>query len=509
MKKILGIIVGILILAVVVTVLVKKRGGNDQSPEDLYTIQRETLRDVISISGKVKPQRQSDLGMNESGVVKEVLIKEGQFVSQGDVLVRLDSDIAQASLAEAEAARAVQIAQRNQSVRGADQDRVALVQAQVTSSQVQFSDSIKQQNILIRGAQEILLSSGLEAVPEDPETEEIAPIVSGIYRGDLEGVYVLDVYASAAPSGFSYLLSGLEEGRFTAITESPSPLGTQGLFVQFVPDQKYDDTRWLVEIPNTRSGSYVANLNALEATKEAAKVALSQAEQSIILRQKELALEQSPVNGEVRQLANAQVNQASVQINSSQIRLNRRVLRAPFSGLITESFVELGEVISPGQTVASLASVDNFEITVNIPEVDIAKLVEGQQAEVVLDAYPEQILGADVVFIKPAETKINDVSYYETILKLHAADAVEVRSGMTASVDLIIKETKDILVVPSKYVETDEDDRKYVFVDAGDMSKKQFITVGQESVGKAEILGGLEEGDVVIPIVSNKRGAKK
>jgi len=86
----------------------------------------------------------------------------------------------------------------------------------------------------------------------------------------------------------------------------------------------------------------------------------------------------------------ANVHQADQNLHLSRIRLAYTVLRAPFNGVILVRQAELGEVISPGTPIVTLADLDHIWLRVYVPETDLGKVHWGQDVEVRTDTYPEK-----------------------------------------------------------------------------------------------------------------------
>jgi len=84
----------------------------------------------------------------------------------------------------------------------------------------------------------------------------------------------------------------------------------------------------------------------------------------------------------------ANVRQAKENLDMSQIRLSYTVLQAPFDGIVLVRQAELGEVVSPGTPIVTLADLDHIWLRVYLPETDLGKLHWGQEVNVRTDTYP-------------------------------------------------------------------------------------------------------------------------
>jgi HlyD family secretion protein len=104
-------------------------------------------------------------------------------------------------------------------------------------------------------------------------------------------------------------------------------------------------------------------------------------------RKEELAVEHS------------NVQQADQNLRMSRIRLAYTVLRAPFNGVVLVRQAELGEVVSPGAPIVTLADLDHLWLRVYVPETDLGKVHWGQAVEVRTDTYPDRVYHGRISFI--------------------------------------------------------------------------------------------------------------
>ena len=101
------------------------------------------------------------------------------------------------------------------------------------------------------------------------------------------------------------------------------------------------------------------------------------------------------------QAAGAQVLSAQAVLELAKIQLKHSELRAPFKGIIVSRNVELGEVVSPGQEVISLADLSKVDLKVFVPETEIGMVKPGQAVAVKIDSFPVKTYTGHVSFISP------------------------------------------------------------------------------------------------------------
>ena len=98
-------------------------------------------------------------------------------------------------------------------------------------------------------------------------------------------------------------------------------------------------------------------------------------------------------------IAQANLNQAGANLGLSQVNLSYTVLRAPSAGIVTVRQAELGEVVSPGAPVVTLADLDHIWLRAYVAETDLGRVAWGQQATITTDTYPGKQYHGRISFI--------------------------------------------------------------------------------------------------------------
>jgi membrane fusion protein, macrolide-specific efflux system len=164
-----------------------------------------------------------------------------------------------------------------------------------------------------------------------------------------------------------------------------------------------------------------------------------------------------------------------------------------------------GEVIArnvePGQTVtvsdAILVLSDRLVVKAQFDETDIGRVRIGQDAVIVLDAYPDIRLTGIVDHIAYESEIINNVTIYNVDILIEEMPRI-LRSGMSVTVELIEKRSEAVMTLPLSAVYTDNK-RNFVMVrDKSGKAVEKDIVLGILSDNKAEILSGLSSDDSVI-----------
>jgi len=199
---------------------------------------------------------------------------------------------------------------------------------------------------------------------------------------------------------------------------------------------------------------------------------------------------------------------AELGLESAELNLEKAVIVAPFDGVVAEISITEGKEISTATLATpAISLVDTSEIEMRgfIDEIDIAMVQLGQEANIILDALPDEEVKGSVVFISPVGTILAGVVSYDTTITLKNPDA-ELRDGMSATAEVIIERHDDVLSIPNRYIRgTTENPMVVVLVDEQEEERK--ITLGLTDGINTEVLSGLEEGEkVVLPTSRERQG---
>ncbi|MFH1201511.1 MAG: HlyD family efflux transporter periplasmic adaptor subunit [Candidatus Omnitrophota bacterium] len=156
----------------------------------------------------------------------------------------------------------------------------------------------------------------------------------------------------------------------------------------------------------------------------------------------------------------------------------------------------------PGQTVTTADAVlvlsDQLIVRAQVDETDIGKIADEMKAVIALDAYPDTKIKARVGHIYYESKTVNNVTIYEVDLSPEEVPAF-FRSGMNASVDFIIQDKENILVIPVDAVYK-ENSESYVLLKQADGKEpiKTRVTLGIWDDKNIEVISGLTPKDRII-----------
>ncbi|MBD5522553.1 MAG: HlyD family efflux transporter periplasmic adaptor subunit [Lachnospiraceae bacterium] len=207
------------------------------------------------------------------------------------------------------------------------------------------------------------------------------------------------------------------------------------------------------------------------------------------------------------------VNQAQTELDEIQGKMDAfeefvggdNQIYASEGGLVTNVRYEAGdELISEG-AMLTYAKADEYQISIDVSEEDVAAISVGDSVELVFTAYPEQLWEGRIISITTTASSehATTISYPVDILVL--GDTELLYGGMTADVTFVTDSVTDVLYVSKKAV-FEENGVSYVYKkDASGNRVKAAVETGFSDTASIEIVSGLEEGDIVyIESVMNK-----
>jgi len=242
-----------------------------------------------------------------------------------------------------------------------------------------------------------------------------------------------------------------------------------------------------------------AALAAAEAAVEQWRMEVSRAEASLLAAELQLeAMEDAPDEGAV-DAASAQFEASELAVTLAQRQLDEAVITAPFDGEVTNIYAEEGDLFTPtGMPIIHMIDPATMEIEVEVDEIDIAEVEEGQKAIVEVDALPDLQLEGNVTSISTLSTQMSGLVLYKVTIGFSVPSNAGLRIGMSATADIILEERSNVLLVPSRAITEDSDGNPVVKLIVNEEIEERPVIIGISDGFDTEVVSGLSEGDVVV-----------
>jgi membrane fusion protein, multidrug efflux system len=197
----------------------------------------------------------------------------------------------------------------------------------------------------------------------------------------------------------------------------------------------------------------------------------------------------------------SEYDQAAARAAAQQARIAQKTIRAPFSGELGIRQVNLGQFVAPGNPIVSLQSLDPVYVNFSLPEQNLARLREGLQVRLSVDAYPGETFEGRISAIEPeVDTATRNVRVQATVPNPQR----KLRPGMFSRLSIDFANSRTVILVPrtaisfapfgnSVYVvtETGEGEQKSRVV------KRRFVKTGEIRGDLVEVTEGLKAGEEI------------
>ncbi|MGH3611839.1 MAG: efflux RND transporter periplasmic adaptor subunit [Pseudonocardia sp.] len=499
--------------------------GGTEAPPPTVRVDRGPVSTTVSASGSLVAITEQNLGFAEGGELREVLVRVGDRVTQGQVLARLDDFELRQTLA---------------------QQQAQLAQQQSTLNQLRGGNSVEAARATLEQAERILSATKNQAKATNAANASATDRARTQLRFDrsvlekaesrlrADQAACGDDAIGAAGTGASpvELDLGPDPG------PDPDPDPTQESPTTPIPTNPACE-RIAVDKAAVREAKRVvlASEAALDAAEQqekvdaaAGRVAIENARQSVVAARNDLDTASNDRPAEIA-TQEAAVADARAAVALAQRAVDDTVLIAPMAGLVAAINGAVGEVVGPVSGVTPLApgstsalpitggfsndagstgvqppgvgafllldGVDSFQLVVPFEESDAARLAPNQRVEVRVDAIPDLTSPGTVLAIAPSGSDVSGIINYFATVVLTESDP-RLRDGQTAEAAVLVESVENALRVPAAVVER-LDGRTVVRTPGPDGAVVpvpfEAGLVGDEFT---EVRSGLTEGQVVI-----------
>ena len=477
-------ITGILLLSLVLTSATACSGDNkEQSGPALVRVEQGDLTIFVTGSGNIEALREAKLSFPSSGRVAKISVQEGDHVSKGDELARLDT-------------AALELA-RNKA-------QISLNQAQVALTKAKLSEEIAEYNLKNTLDTEDTLELALFNAQIDLKTAEynventrdlytwsdikIAQANVDDAEENLEdSIQKLSRYELAPEEGYLEPKEGSPEAEGyklwqKAVVQAQSRLDTAKATLDAILEG-YD----VEEVAIKKLQLEAAEMSAAEAQKN-----LDELADDVAI--KELQLESSRKSTEEAQKA---VELAEQSLADVERQLKEATIIAPFDGEVASIGAEAEEMVTSVDTIVHLIDASVMELMVELDEIDIPEVRLNQEAIIDVDALPDITFAGKVALIYPMPIEEGGVVLYNVKIHLDATDDSGLRIGMSADADIVINERNNILLVPDRAIRQDSEGNQVVKVVVNEQTEERPVVIGISDGFETEIVEGLNEGETV------------
>jgi len=375
------------------------------------------LVELVSAEALVVPYKQADLSFKVGGRLQELLVSEGDAVTAGQELGRLDTRDLQLAVDRAEAALESAQAQLDKAKAGARSEEIVLAEADVTiaegnlaSAQATLSSAQAALNKALTGPTDIEIQIAEKQV-------ELAKnqLWGAQSQRDVIGDQVNDFPPRASDVEYQAAQSQVAQAEAQV---QIAELQLQQLKAGAGPE----------DIASAR-----AQVAQAEAGVDIAQAQLDQAEA-------QLDMVEAGSRAEDIAVLQASVSQAEVGLKEAQNAFRDSILTAPFDGVVGAVLFEEGEFVTPQMPVVLVGDLSRLRVeTVDLSEADVNRVQVGQQATVIVDALDGRAIEGKVARIASVATERRGERVYTVTIDTDVGPESGLRWGMSAFVEIEVK----------------------------------------------------------------------
>lgn len=420
-----------------------------------HPVERQSLPITVSANGTIKPERSINVSPKNSGVLKTLLVKEGDTVKQGQILAKMDDSNLQGQLKQAQGQLAQQEANLRKLIAGNRPQDIASAQAALDQAQATLQKAIagnRPQDIGQAQARLQSAQANLSKAEDDFRRNQ------ALYKSGAIALQIVNQKRADRDSA-----------------QAEVALAQQALALQKVGSRTED---------------------------------IEQARAEVRQKQQALALLKAGTRSEEIDAARAQVTSARGSLQTIQTQIDDTILRAPFDGVVTQKFSDPGAFVTPttsGSSVSSATSssilslASTNQVVANLAEVGISKIHLGQKVIIKADAFPGKTFLGRVSQIAAQATQEQNVTSFQVKVTLIGDAQKLLRSGMNVQAEFLAGQLDNVLVVPTAAVVRQEN-ATGVFVMREEGKKPVFIPIqtGVTVNNVTEVKSGLKGNEQVL-----------
>jgi HlyD family secretion protein len=210
----------------------------------------------------------------------------------------------------------------------------------------------------------------------------------------------------------------------------------------------------------------------------------------------------------------AKVTQAKGALQTIRTLIADTFIRAPFSGVITQKYADIGAFVTPTTSASATSSATSSSIfalagdlegVANVSETDIGSIHLAQAVELRVDAFPGRTFHGRVRLIAPESVVVQNVTSFQVRIRLVDPDRSKLLSGMNFTAGFLMGRRPKALLIPTAAILSQESGTGVYVLGKNRQPKLRPIAVGATVGNQSEVLSGLQEGERIFITFPGRR----
>ncbi len=261
--------------------------------------------------------------------------------------------------------------------------------------------------------------------------------------------------------------------------------------IQFKPGSQVKKGDLLIKL---NADTEIAQLEALKASEQLAQITYNRDKAQFAIQ----AVSQATVDADIANLKNLQA-----QVEQQKTIIEKKHIRAPFSGRLGICYVNPGQYLNPGDKIVTLQTLDPIYVDFYLPQQTLVSVTKGLPVQLTSDTYPGKIFTGKITTINPlVDVATRNVQMEATVDN----PKNELIPGMFTNVEITTGKPKPYLTVPKTAIafnpygeiaylvqeKMEKDGKKQL------IAQQTFVDVGASRGDQISVLRGLKEGETVV-----------
>ena len=444
-----------------------------------------TIQTTVSGTGQVASSQELTVYPQVSGTVLSVNVKDGDTVSKGEVLATLDSTNAYYSLENAKIA--LEKLQTSSPISAtSDQNTYTNAESTLNQSYItgfnEISSAYNDMGPIITNLNDMFYGKNISPYFTDTSVNQNYGSTALGYK---QSAGVLLDKATAEYNSFrpTYLATILSSTSTIDAALSQEIVIAQDLSA--AADNTATAINYIINqtSKNNRSTSMTSDQNNVSSWSSTASQDESNLSSAINgIQSAKQTWGQAGANLTADQTTNSPLDlqSAELTLEQAQTTYDEYTITAPFDGVIGNVTLQPGDTAG-GSTAIGTIVTKQYQSTIVLNEVDVAKVAVGQPVTITFNALPNSIATGTVTDVDAVGTVSQGVVSYNVIVSFNSDDP-QIKAGMSINADIVTAEVDNVVVVPNAAIKT-IGGRSYVQVPAGTVTPNTSITTAGFGAG--------------------------
>ena len=493
-KKITAVVC---VAAVAAAVLLPKTSKKDVQASTQYVeaaLERRDITNTFSGSGTISAANTYTVKSLVKGTVLTADFEVGDTIEKGTVLYTIDSSDVATSVEKAQLA--LEQAQRSYDDAADAQYIRSVIGGTVASIKVKAGDYVTagQEIATVRDDSSLLLTLEFPAADASGFTvgQAAEVILNGTFEtlsGTVQAVAGTDTISSGNLLVRTVTIAVPNNGSLTTAQAASASVNGVSALASARFDYQHQQT-----VTATTSGT-VSAVCVKEGTAVAANTAIVQ-------------LSGTDLSKQVQSAADSLLN-AQLSMNDTEKQMENYTITSPISGTVIQKNVKAGDTVgtdtNSSETLCTIYDLSYLEMTLNVDELEILSIKEGQNVTITADAISDRTFTGVVTSVSAAGTTTGGTTTYPVTIRID--DTGDLLPGMNATAEIEVSSAENALTIPNgavvrgNYVLVTKDSPSAVNavqdMTAPDGYVYVKITTGTSDNDSIEVTGGLQEGDTI------------